>query len=55
MGHAWGRGEVFTGFWFGGPKEEDNCEDLGIGVRIILIWTLGRLDLCGELDSAGSG
>jgi hypothetical protein len=20
MWHAWGRGEVFTGFWFGGPK-----------------------------------
>jgi hypothetical protein len=20
MWHAWGRGEVFTGFWLGGPK-----------------------------------
>jgi hypothetical protein len=20
--HAWGRGEVFTEFWLGGPKEE---------------------------------
>jgi len=21
MWHAWGKGEVFTGFWLGGPKE----------------------------------
>jgi hypothetical protein len=26
-----GRGEVFTGFWLGGPKERDHWEDLGIG------------------------
>jgi hypothetical protein len=31
MGHAWGRGEVFTGFWLGGPKVRDHWEDLGIG------------------------
>jgi hypothetical protein len=43
MWNAWGRGEVFTGFWLGGPKGEDHCEDQGIGVRIILRWTLGRL------------
>jgi hypothetical protein len=22
MGHAWGKGEVFTGFWLEGPKVE---------------------------------
>jgi hypothetical protein len=37
-----GRGEVFTGFWLGGPKERDHWEDLGVGGRIILRWTLGR-------------
>jgi len=42
MWHAWGREEVFTGFWFGGPKGRDHWEDLGIGGRITLTWTLGR-------------
>jgi hypothetical protein len=23
MWHTWGRGEVFTGFWLGGPKVRD--------------------------------
>jgi hypothetical protein len=23
MWHAWGMGEVFTGFWLGGPKAKD--------------------------------
>jgi hypothetical protein len=36
-----GREEVFTGFWFGGPKVRDHWEDLGVGVRITLRWTLG--------------
>jgi hypothetical protein len=38
MWHAWGRGEVFTGFWLGGPKARDHWEDLGIGGRITLSW-----------------
>jgi hypothetical protein len=29
--HAWGRGEVFTRFWLGGPKARDYEEDLGVG------------------------
>jgi hypothetical protein len=37
-----GRGEVFTGFWLGGPKGRDHWEDVGIDGRITLIWTLGR-------------
>jgi len=37
MGHAGGRGEVFTGFW-----ARDNWKDLGVGGRITLRWTLGR-------------
>jgi hypothetical protein len=31
MWHAWGRGEMFTGFWLGGPKVRNHCEDLGVG------------------------
>jgi hypothetical protein len=40
--HAWRRGEEFTGFWLGGPKVKDYCEDLGIGGWIMLRWSLGR-------------
>jgi hypothetical protein len=37
-GHAalMGGGEVFTGFWLGGPKVRDHWEDLIVGERIIL-------------------
>jgi hypothetical protein len=31
-----GRGEVFTGFWLGGPKVRDHWEDLGVGGKITL-------------------
>jgi hypothetical protein len=37
-----GRGEVFTGLWFGGPKGTDHWEDLGEGGKIKLGWSLGR-------------
>jgi hypothetical protein len=37
-----GRGEVLTGFWLGGPRARDHWEDLGVGGRITLKWTLGR-------------
>jgi hypothetical protein len=42
MWHAWWKGEVFTGFWLGGPNVRDHWEDLGVGGRITLNWTLGR-------------
>jgi len=42
MWHAWGRGEVFTGFWMGGPKVRDHWEVLGIGGNITLGQTLQR-------------
>jgi hypothetical protein len=41
MRHAWGRGEVFTGFWLGGPKVRDHWEDLRVGEGITLRCTLG--------------
>jgi hypothetical protein len=34
-----GRGEVFKGFWLGGPKGRDHWEDVGLGGRIVLRWT----------------
>jgi hypothetical protein len=36
-----GKGEVFTGFWLGGPKARDHWEHLGVGGKI-LSWILGR-------------
>jgi hypothetical protein len=42
MWHAWGRGKVLTGFWLGVPKVRDHWEDLGVGRKITLRWTLGR-------------
>jgi hypothetical protein len=41
MWHTWVRGEMFTGFWLGGPKGIDHCEELGVGGRITLRWTYG--------------
>ena len=35
MGHAWGRGEVCTQFWWETLKEKYHLEDLGIH-KIIL-------------------
>jgi hypothetical protein len=32
--HVARRGEMFTGFWFGGPKGRDHLEDLGVAERI---------------------
>jgi hypothetical protein len=42
MWHAWGRRDMFTGFWSGGPRGRDHWEDLGVGERITLRRTLGR-------------
>jgi hypothetical protein len=36
-----GKGEMFTGFWLGDPKLRDHWEDLGVGGRRTLSWTLG--------------
>jgi hypothetical protein len=37
-----GEGEVFTGFWLGGLNGRDHWEDIGVGVRITLRWTLRK-------------
>jgi hypothetical protein len=36
-----GKGEVFTGFWLGGPKVRDHWVDIGVGGRITLSWIDG--------------
>jgi hypothetical protein len=45
VGHVAHMGEVFTGLWLGGPKGRDHWEDVGVGGRITLRWTLGRQGL----------
>jgi len=40
VGHGARMGKVFTGFWLGGLKVRDHWEDLGVGGRITLRWTL---------------
>jgi hypothetical protein len=33
--NVWGRGEVYTGFWWENPRKRDNLEDPGVDARII--------------------
>jgi hypothetical protein len=42
MWHAWGRGEVFTGFLVGRPEGKRPLGRLRRSGRITLRWTLGR-------------
>jgi hypothetical protein len=37
-----GEGRGVYRVWLGGPKARDHWEDLGVGGRITLRWTLGR-------------
>jgi len=50
MKHVWGRGEVYTGFWWGNLREGGHLEDSGIDKRIILRWIFSKWDLGHGLD-----
>jgi hypothetical protein len=43
-----GEGRSVYRFWFGGLKGRDHLEELGVGGRITLIWTLGRQGSMGQ-------
>jgi len=36
MLHVWGKGEVYTEFWWGNLSERDHLDYPGIDVRIII-------------------
>jgi hypothetical protein len=40
----WGRGEVYTEFWWGNLRESDHLEDPGVDRRIILRWIFRKWD-----------
>jgi hypothetical protein len=35
---TYGRGEAYTGFWWGNLRERDHLEDQGVDGRMILKW-----------------
>jgi len=43
-----GRGEVYTGFWCGNPRERDHLEGPSVDGRIILRWIFRKWD--GDMD-----
>jgi len=40
-----GRGEVYTGFWWGNLRERDHLEDRGVDGRIMLRWIFRKWDV----------
>jgi len=50
-----GRGEAYTGFWWGNLRERDHLQEPGVDGRIILRWIFRKVG-CGDgLVRAGSG
>jgi len=45
-----GKGEVYTGLWWGNVRAGENLEDLGVDGRIILRWIFRKWDV-----GAGTG
>jgi hypothetical protein len=42
-----GRGEVYTGFWWGNLRERDHLENPGVSGKIILRWIFRKWDVVG--------
>jgi hypothetical protein len=39
-----GRGEAYTGFWWGNVRERDHLENLGVDEKILLRWIFRKWD-----------
>jgi len=42
MLHVWGRGEVYTGFWWGNLREREHLEDRGVDEWTIIRWNFRK-------------
>jgi hypothetical protein len=42
--NTFGGEEIYTGFWWGNPKERDHLEDPGVDGRVILRWIFRKWD-----------
>jgi len=42
---VWGRGEAYTGLWWGNLRERDHLGDPGVDGRIILSWIFRKYDV----------
>jgi len=47
---VWGRGEAYTGFWWGNLREGGNLEETGVDGGIIFIWIFRKWDMGYGLD-----
>jgi len=41
---TYGRGEAYTGFWWGNLRERDHLKDPGVDGKIIIRWIFRKLD-----------
>jgi hypothetical protein len=42
---VWGRGQAYTGFWWGNLRENDRLGDPGLNWRIKLRWIFRKWDV----------
>jgi hypothetical protein len=55
MWRVWGRGELCTGFWWGGLRERGLWGDREVDGRIIFRWIFRKWEGVWGMDGVGSG